>query len=197
MNMIKLSLAAITLALLGGCAHPLMIAPDAKFERAADAAPRAKAKVGYYIADSARAQTVESPGGGGDKVTVTPYRDLETGFYKVLSNVFDGVTTLKSPNDKAEIDKNGLRYVLTPQVAVTSSSSSAFTWPPTDFSVDLSCAITDPAGQLLDTLKVTGTGKAEFSEFKTDHGLSGKRAMNDALLQLQQKLSDSKLVKGN
>jgi len=42
------------------------------------------------IADAATA------GGGGDKVQYKPYKDMETGFYKMLSNVFAQVTKTKT-----------------------------------------------------------------------------------------------------
>lgn len=195
MNFYKLGATLLAAAVLTGCAHPLTITPNvAKIERSADAPPRAKAKVGYYFNDALRTQEVTTPGGGGDKVTTVPYRDMEAGFYVMLSNVFDGVTRLKTPADQEAISSNGLSYIITPEIVANSSSSSALTWPPTQFSIDLTCKITDTSGKLLDSVKVTGEGKAEFAEFKQDFGLSGKRATEEALLRMQGKLLDLKLT---
>ncbi len=191
MNILKLSTALLVAAVLSGCAHPVMIAPAlAKLERRADAKPKIKANVGYVLNDAQRSQTFETLGGGGDKVTSTPYRDLETGFYKMLTNVFNNVAILKKADDQDAIRTNQLSYLITPRVVPTSSSSSVLTWPPTDFSVDLTCDISDANGKLIDTKRVVGKGHAEFSEFKSDFGMSGKRAMEDALLQMQKVLLD-------
>ena len=51
----------------------------------------------------------------------------------------------------------------------------------------------DKNGKVVDTKKVSGSGKASFSEFKTDHGLSGRRAAEAAILKMQKELFDSQL----
>jgi hypothetical protein len=189
MNFYRLTASLVFAAALAGCAHPLTITPNlAKLEREAGAPARIKAKVGYYISDSARSQQVTTPGGGGDKVTSVPYRDVETGLYMMLNNVFEGVTRLTAPTDAKAISSNGLSYIITPEIVANSSSSSMLTWPPTDFNIDLSCTITDLDGKVIDSPKVVGHGKAEFAEFKADFALAGKRAAEDALLQMQRKL---------
>jgi hypothetical protein len=180
-----------SLATLVGCAHPMMIAPDiAKIERPATAAPIAK-NVGYYIAPVQRTTAVTTPGGGGDKVTYSPYKDFEPAFYKMLGNVFTSVTVMDAPSDAAAIAKNQLSYVITPTIVTTTSSSSSFTWPPTDFTFELSCNIVDATGQAVTTSKAVGQGKAEFSEFKKDFSLTGKLATTDALLKMQQQLLET------
>lgn len=194
MNFYKIAAGLAVVAALAGCAHPLTITPNiAKIEREAGAPPRVKSKVGYYINDVLRNQDVTTSGGGGDKVTSVPYRDMEAGFYMMLSNVFDGVTRLKAPDDKNAISDNGISYIITPEIQVTSSSSSVMTWPPTHFNVDLTCTIADTSGKLITSAKVVGQGDAEFEEFKKDFGLSGKRATENALLQMQRKLLEMKL----
>lgn len=192
MKFLKLGSAIVLLLTLVGCAHPMVIAPNvAKLERPADAKPKIKANVGYYVNEARRSEEITTPGGGGDKVRTAPYRDVETGFYKMLTNVFDNVTILKKPDDTEMIAKNQISYIITtPQIVTTSSSSSMLTWPPTDFTVDLTCEVRDQNGKLVDTKRVVGKGKAEFAQFKTDYGLSGKLAMEDALLQLQRLLLD-------
>lgn len=189
MRIAKLLTSLIAVAALVGCAHPIVMTPDiAKIEAPAGAQPVKKA-VGYYIADDLRAMEVTTPGGGGDKVTYQPYRDIETAFYKMLTNVFGSVVKLKTPKDADAFSKNNVAYVITPRIVTDSSSPSPFTWPPTKFSVDLTCDVSDVTGNHVLTQKVSGLGQAEFSEFKSDFSLSAKRASEDALLKMQQALS--------
>ncbi|QAU33706.1 hypothetical protein [Janthinobacterium sp. 17J80-10] len=181
----------VAVAALVGCAHPITISPDvAKIEAAPSTQP-IKKNVAYYIAEDLRTREVTTPGGGGDKVTYQPYRDIETAFYKMLTNVFGNVTKLKAPNDADAISKNNVAYVITPQLLTDSSSPSPFTWPPTKFSVDLTCNVTDAAGNTIVSKKVSGAGNAEFDEFKADFSLSAKRASQDALLKMQQALAET------
>lgn len=195
MNFFKLAACLLTTAALGGCAHSVVISPNPiKLVREAGSPPKINAKVGYYISDSVRAAEVTTPGGGGDKVTSVPYRDVEGGLYVMLGNVFDGVTLLKAPADAQAMRSSGIRYIITPEIKVSSSSPSALTWPPTLFDVDLLLKISDADGNLIDSPKVVGHGAAEFAEFKGDHGLAGKRATEDALIQMQRKLLVSKVA---
>lgn len=195
MNFYKMLVSLIAVAALAGCAHPLAINPNIeKIARDSSAPPRIKAKVGYYINDALRNQEITTSGGGGDKVTSMPYRDIEAGFYMMLANVFEGVTRMKVPVDANAIKENGINYIITPEIQVTSSSSSLMTWPPTRFNVDLSCTVSDASGGLINSAKVVGQGNAEFEEFKKDFSLSGKRATEDALLRMQRKLLDMKLL---
>ena len=108
----------------------------------------------------------------------------------MLSNVFAKVSALKSDKDPA-ITQNELKYIIALDVSTNSSSSSMFTWPPTDFGVNLNCTIKDVAGKDITTLQALGTGKAEFDEFKSDFSLSAKRASQDALLKMQQAMLNS------
>lgn len=188
MRITKLILSIAAVAALVGCAHPISLTPNIeKIEPDAASKPIAK-NVAYYIADDERAREVVTPGGGGDKVSYLPYRDIETAFYKMLTNVFGSVTKLKSPTDAAAISKNNVSYVITPKMVTNSSSPSPFTWPPTKFNVDLTCRISDPTGNLVASQTVNGQGNAEFDEFKKDFSLSGKRATEDALLKMQRTL---------
>lgn len=189
MKLAKLLCAFAAVLVLSGCAHTLQIAPDLqKIERSADAKPKVRANVAYYLNDTLRREERTTPGGGGDNVTTTPYRDLEMGFYKMLGNVFDNVTLLKTQNDTATLAQQRVNYIITPAVTPNSSSTSMLTWPPTHFTIELSCDISDANGKLLYRKKVLGQGHAEFDEFKNDLGLSGKRAMQDALLKMQREL---------
>jgi hypothetical protein len=179
--------------LLGGCAHSIVITPDA----AKLGAPNAKLslnKVGYYISDEERTRKVITPGGGGDKVEYAPYKELEAGIYRVLNNVFSSVDQLKSENDKAYIAEKKINFVMRPKITTNSSSSSPFTWPPTEFNVTIEIKATDNNGEVLWQDTATGKGKAEFSEFKSDFALSAKRASEAALIELQKKLLSSSLM---
>jgi len=194
MKAFKFAFLLAAAAILTGCAHNVTIAPALTvIERPADAKAKHPINVGYYIPESLRAQQVTTPGGGGDKVTSVPYRDIEPGLYKMLSNVFNGVTSLKNPADQEAIAKNGISLVITPQITPNSSSSSMLTWPPTDFSIELQCTIADATGKVIDTRKVTGTGQADFAAFKSELGLSGRLAAQDALLKMQASLLEAKL----
>lgn len=191
MRIFKILSSLIVVAALAGCAHPIVISPDiAKIEADGGSKPISK-NVAYYIADDVRNKEIITPGGGGDKVSYQPYRDIEAAFYKMLTNVFGNVTKLKTPKDAEAISKNNVSYVITPRIVTNSSSPSPFTWPPTKFNIDLTCDIADPTGNLLVTKKVSGDGAAEFSEFKSDFSLSGKRATEDALLKMQRALLDT------
>jgi hypothetical protein len=188
MRIIKLISMLAVVAVITGCAHPLVISPEiSKVERSGNTQTIDK-NVGYYIPADLREKAVKTKGGGGDSVTYTPYKDMETAFYKMLSNVFKSVTMLKSPNDAEAIAKHSITYIITPEITTESSSPSAFTWPPTKFSVNLTCNISNVGGKVIGKPAVTGEGNAEFSEFKRDFSLSGKRATLDSLLKMQDTL---------
>lgn len=189
MNLLKLLASLVVVAAITGCAHPLNISPDiAKIEQGKTAKPINKS-VGYYISSENKEKAVKTPGGGGDSVTYQPYKDIEVAFYKMLSNVFKNVTPLKSPTDVDSISKNSIDYIITPEINTNSSSPSPFTWPPTKFTVDLTCNIADKNGKVIGKTTVSGDGAAEFSEFKSDFSLSGRRATLDSLQKTQDALT--------
>lgn len=191
MRIAKILVSVAAIAVLAGCAHPIVISPSID-KITPDAAVKPVTKnVAYYIADDIRTKEVITPGGGGDRVSYQPYRDIETAFYKMLTNVFGNVVKLKTAKDAEAIAKNNVSYVVTPQLITNSSSPSPFTWPPTKFSVELTCAVADAAGNPVLTQKVLGEGNAEFSEFKSDFSLSARRASQDALLKMQKVLLDA------
>jgi len=51
--------------------------------------------------------------------------------------------------------------------------------------------MSNAGGQRLFAKKVMGQGRAEFTEFKTDFSLSGKRATEDAFIKMQRALLDA------
>lgn len=176
---------------LFGCAHPINMNPDLSVVAAPSGAKVIDKKVGYHMPDALRAIEVTTPGGGGDKVRYFPYRDIEPGFYKALSEVFSSVTKVQNPNDAAAVQGSGISLLITPEITTTSSSDSAFTWPPTQFSVNLVCAVTDVNGKLVQTIRGSGEGGASFGEFKSNFSLAAVRASNDALVKLIKALGES------
>jgi len=192
-NFIKIVFSAIIVISLVGCAHPIVVSPNtSKIEREMGAPPKTKANVGYFIPAEASNLEVTTPGGGGDNVRYFPYRDLDAAYQRMLLNVFENVTKLKSAADNNELTKDGIKYVLAPDVITHSGSTGFFTWPPTNFTVDLTSKIRDGSGKMIGNPRVVGNGQAEFSEFKGDYGLAGRRAMEDALIKMQRALLEIK-----
>lgn len=187
-NILLLILCVVTLT---SCARNIVISPNiAKIERSSESQTRIKKNVGYYISDESTKLKVITPGGGGDSVTYSPYSDIETAYYKMLTNVFERVHKLKTPSDVNAIKDENLSYIITPKLVTNSSSSSILTWPPTRFTVDLTCEIRDVTGKLIENTRVVGEGQAEFRDLLADHAIAGKRATEDALLKMQSALFD-------
>lgn len=185
MKNLRYALLAFIVLVASGCAHKIGVSPDiAKITPASDAA-RINANVAYYISQENLNKQVVTPGGGGDRVSYQPYKDIETAFYKMLTNVFTNVVRLKTPQPAGT---ESIDYVLEPTMVTDSSSSSIFTWPPTDFKTQLSTKISDSANNGITTITVVGEGSAEFSEFKSDFGLAARRSTQSALMKTQEAL---------
>lgn len=183
--------AALLLALLvTGCAHPISLTPNNLDKIAVGSTEKINRKVGLLITDADRARVVQTAGGGGDKVSYQPYRDLELGLYTALSQSFADVSKVTTASDP-KIAAQGISYIVTPLISTTSSSPSPFTWPPTIFMIDLNCTIADTGGRAVREIKVQGEGRAEFDEFKSDFSLSAKRATEDALSKLVKALTEA------
>ena len=172
---IKFILLGIVL-MLGGCAHPIGIAPDLSKVGITQETKSSKS-IGYYLAESVEKEVTTS-GGGGDNVRYKPYKDLETGLYKMYASIFSNVTLLSSSSDPA---RSKVDYIAAVEISTSSSSSSLFTWPPTLFTLNLANNISDAKGSVIGNLRTSGEGRAEFGEFKSDFGLTGKRASQEAL----------------
>jgi hypothetical protein len=191
MKITKLISAAFMLAALTACAHPYVISPDiSKVERTTNVEP-IKKNVAYYISEDLLNKEVETPGGGGDKVTYKPYKDIEMAFYKMLTNTFENVTVLKSLQNSELIQKNNISYILVPSLITNSSSTSLLTWVPTKFNIDLTCTVSDAKGSIITVKNVTAEGNAEFDEWKKDFPLAGKRATEKALNLMHNKLIEA------
>ncbi len=181
-----LAVGGLMLAGLGGCAHPISVAADTAKITTTNA--KINKKVGLQITDADKAKEVTTPGGGGDKVNYFPYRDLEAGLYTALGQSFASVSKVSGVADP-KVQSEGLSLIFVPTITTNSSSDSALTWPPTKFSIDLACKVVDAKGQAVTEFTVQGTGQAEFSEFKSEHSLSAKRAADDAMAKLMQQIA--------
>lgn len=191
MRRILLVLSGLLLvAIVSGCAHPISLGGDVTSLAGTGTGKLDKA-VGLSMTDEDRKREVIGPGGGGDKISYLPYRDLEIGLYIALSETFASVSRVTGINDpKVKVD--GLNYIVTPAISTTSYSPSIFTWPPTIFTIELACKVVDADGKAVTEVRVMGEGRAEFDEFKGDFSLSAKRAADDALKKLIKALSDAK-----
>lgn len=178
--------------LLVGCAHPIVISPLNTPSRSdSSLSPR---KVAYVITEADRNKQVTTDGGGGDKVSYFPYRDLEKLIRETLRSVYTDVVSMKAASDKEAIQEHNVSLIFVPTISTASSSSSVFTWPPTKFDIDLSCNVYDASGKVVSQVGAVGNGVAEFSEFKSDLGLAGRRAATDLGVKLKQAItSDPKL----
>jgi hypothetical protein len=183
LRLFSLLSALLAAALLTGCAHPVSLATDATRLVGTRSGEKIPHKVGLLITDEDRKLEVTTPGGGGDKVSYLPYRDLETGLYTALAEAFADVSRVASRTDP-KIAAEGLRYVVTPRLRTTSHSPSLVTWPPTVFGIEITCRVTDPAGALVAEVGAIGEGRAEFDEFRHDFSLAPKRAAEDVLKKL-------------
>ena len=181
-------LLTITLTLLFiGCAHPINIAPMSHSEKTK---PTSTKKVGYVISGVDKARQITTAGGGGDKVTYYPYRDLEKAIREALASVYTEANALNSASDAS----GGVSLIFIPSISTVSKSESMLTWPPTHFYIDLSCDVLDTSGNLVESFKVSSDGYAEYSEFKQDPGLAGQRAATNLITKLRQAIiSNDKL----
>ena len=181
-------------ALLNGCAHKISITPfienlpienDIKINK----------NVGYYLSPANRAKHVITPGGGGDDVEYTPYNDLESALQKVLINIYKDVTKLTSKDHTAEIKNHDISYVFIPEIVTNSSSESMFTWPPTDFSIEITMKVMDKDGIQIWQGVSSGKGHAEYEEFKSDFSLSARHASEKVFVNLQKLMQSSKKIR--
>ncbi len=194
MKLLKILLSIAIFSALSGCAHRITVEPDlAKIEGLSQGVDNRSVSVGYYIPHDLLSLEVTTPGGGGDNVRYLPYRDIETGYERVLSSVFSNVVKLHTTPDYSRTKQLGLNYVIQPQIVTSSGSTGFFTWPPTNFTVDLANIIRDDNGTVIATPRVVGVGTAETAERLSEHGVAGKRAMNDALSKMQAALLELKL----
>ena len=56
---------------------------------------------------------------------------------------------VKNLDDNAFIKENEIKLIFIPEIITQSSSSSAFTWPPTKFVIDLTVKAVNSSGDLV------------------------------------------------
>jgi len=188
MHSARLAIVAFWCVFLGACAHPIGIAPKAEALARPDFKPSSRS-VAYVISQEDRDREVTTDGGGGDKVTYFPYRDMEAGFFHALTPLYSRVTLVRSRTDAATLEKNEVSLVFLPKLSTTSSSSGLFTWPPTAFSVSIEYTVLDATGKETYKNLLVGNGNATFDEFIGEFGLAGRRAAEDALKKFQEQVS--------
>lgn len=173
-------------ALLAGCSHPItMITETAPARSVAHLIPK---KVAYVMTDAQRDLQVTTAGGSGDRVSYYPYRDLEKSLRDALRAVYRNVIVVRTANDAKANETAGVSLVFTPQIKTDSSSSSWVTWPPTSFTAEVSCVVSDAAGAEVARVRATGNGAAEFGEFNGDYGLAARRAARQLTSQLSSEI---------
>lgn len=174
--------------LLSGCSHKISIAPSLMDVRAMQVENTADVNVGYYISDADKKMATTTPGGGGDNITYTPYADLESALNTTLSRKFKRVYAVKSLEDKAYITNKNIVYLFTTKITTDSSSTNILIWPPTDFTVELSCNAINLNGEMVWSDTVSAKGHASAGELMKDFSLSAKRATETAFKSMLLKL---------
>lgn len=173
------------------CAHPISITP---LSTPKQTAPLSAKKVAYLISEDDKNRLITSAGGGGDKITYYPYRDLEKSVRDALMSIYSDVTAIKTMSD--DLVKSGsVSLVFTPLITTVSSSDSMVTWPPTHFFIDISCTVSNSAGGIVDKFQVSSDGYAEYSDFKQDFGLAGRRAASEVSEKLRQTIVNNSKLK--
>ena len=182
----RLACAVALAALLAGCSHPItMITETAPPRSLAHLVPK---KVAYVMTDAQRDQQVTTAGGSGDRVSYYPYRDLEKSIRDALRAVYRDVVVLRTAGDAKANEAAGVSLVFTPQIKTDSSSSSWITWPPTSFTAEVACVVSDAVGAEVTRVRATGNGTAEFGEFNGDYGLAARRAATRLTSQLSSEI---------
>jgi hypothetical protein len=182
----RLAAALATATLLAGCSHPItMITETTPPRSVAHLIPK---KVAYVMTDAQRDQQVTTAGGSGDRVSYYPYRDLEKSIRDALRAVYRDVIVLRTAGDAKVNEAAGVSLVFTPQIKTDSSSSSWVTWPPTSFTAEVACVVSDAAGAEVTRVRATGNGTAEFGEFNGDYGLAARRAATRLTSQLSSEI---------
>jgi hypothetical protein len=185
--------AACAVALLAACAHPVKITPPT-LALVSDPAVRIDRAVGYLITDQQRSLQVTTKGGGGDKISYTPYRDLESGLYQTLASVFSSVYVVPGTGADAFVADKHLTFVFAPEIATDSSSSNILLWNPTDFSVRLHVVANDAGGKPVWTRDFTGKGHAGAGGSLVEN-LAAQQAAADVFAQLQKALLEEPLFR--
>jgi hypothetical protein len=178
---------------LSACSHPVKITPPA-LTLASDPTVRIDRAVGYLITDQQRGMQVTSGGGGGDKISYTPYRDLESGLYQTLASVFSSVYVVPGAGADAFVADKHLIFVFVPEIATDSSSANILLWNPTDFSVRMHVVASDATGKPVWSRDFIGKGHAPAGGSLVEN-LAAQQAAADVFGQLQKALLEEPLFR--
>lgn len=176
---------------MSGCSHKISITPSLDELRAVQVEKKFEANVAYHISEKMKTTEVTTPGGGGDKITYTPYADVEGALNTMLSKMFTRVYSLSSLNDKKYIEEKGIKYIFKTKIKTNSSSTNILIWPPTNFTVDLTCNAVDTSGKVIWEESVSSDGHAGAGELMGDFSLSAKRATKSAFREMLIKLRNT------
>lgn len=193
---VKLLILSIFVILFAtGCSHKITIDPSLDNINSIEVKEKINVNVAYYISKNIENKKVVTPGGGGDKVDYTPYKDTQTALNVVLLKIFNKVYKLKSLDDKEYITLKNIKYIFLPTIKTDSSSQSMLTWPPTKFTIELKCKAINSEGETIWDETIYSEGNAEFNEFKNNLSLSAQRATEKAFKTLLIKLKETNKFK--
>lgn len=178
----------LAILFMSGCSHKISLSPSLDELREVKVANNVDVNVGYYISKEAKKIEVTTPGGGGDKVKYTPYKDIEAALNTMLSRKFSRVYSLNSISDKNVIENKNIKYIFTTKIHTNSSSTNFVIWPPTDFNMDLTCKAIDTNNQKTWEETVSAKGYANSGELMENFSLSAKRATKEAFSKMLIKL---------
>ena len=185
---IGLSLAIALMLGFSGCSHKISLTPPLNELREVKTENKVDANVAYYLSNESKNIEIITPGGGGDKVKYTPYKDIESALNTMLSRKFSRVYHLESMDDKTMIENKNIQYVFTTTIYTNSSSSHFIIWPPTDFTMQLTCEAIDTNGKKVWNDTVLTNGYASSGELIDNFSLSAQRATQEAFSKMLQKL---------
>lgn len=187
--------AVVFIILMSGCSHKISISPSLDEIREVKIQNNTEVNVGYYISKAAKETEVTTPGGGGDKINYTPYKDTESVLNTMLSKKFVRVYSLKKIDDKKTITNKNIKYIFTSKIHTNSSSTNFLIWPPTNFTMDLTCNAVDTNNNKIWEKTVTAQGYATSNELIKDFSISAKRATKDAFLKMLEELEKTNIFK--
>jgi hypothetical protein len=95
---------------------------------------------------------------GNEDIIFYPYKDLEKGMSDALASLFKYVIVVRSEVEASRIDKRTVNLVFYPDVSTEAYNNSSFTWPPTDFIVQIDTSVTNQTGVGIANFSVRGTG---------------------------------------
>lgn len=179
---------AMTL-LFSGCAHKISLEGDINRKDVSLGDKKNTSKVGLYVNQSENTKEFISDGGGGDKLSYYPYKDISKMLYKALKGTFKNIQKV-SNNDK----NSNIKYFFKIANIETSSSSSSFAfWPPEEFSIKIDLQVFDKSQKMIWGKEVIGHGSAVRSEFLNDFSIAARKASKDAVMKLYDEIISSSI----